>query len=69
MSLNPKSHLSPEPGSYLAQEQESAVDEKLIDARMLALLKPMHDSNPSWGPLFIRHPGDVRRDVFYERFD
>jgi hypothetical protein len=28
--------------------------------RMLPLLKTMHDNNPSWGPLFLRHPGNLR---------
>jgi hypothetical protein len=27
--------------------------------RMLAALKAMHDANPSWGPLYVVHPGDV----------
>jgi hypothetical protein len=22
----------------------------------------MHDANPSWGPLYIVHPGDIARD-------
>jgi hypothetical protein len=28
-------------------------------SRMLTLLKGMHDANPSWGPLYVAHPGDV----------
>lgn len=28
---------------------------------MLKVLKTMHDSNPSWGPLYVAHPGDVAR--------
>lgn len=35
--------------------------------RMLALLKPMHDANPSWGPLFVAHPSSVSRHGGYER--
>jgi hypothetical protein len=27
--------------------------------RMLAALKVMHDRNPSWGPLYVAHPGDL----------
>jgi len=30
--------------------------------RMLGMLKVMHDTNPSWGPLYVVHPGDVARD-------
>jgi hypothetical protein len=22
----------------------------------------MHDANPSWGPLYVVHPGDIARD-------
>lgn len=29
-----------------------------IFARTLATLKTMHDANPSWGPLYVAHPGD-----------
>ena len=34
----------------------------VIFDRMLGLLKVMHDANPSWGPLYVVHPGDVARD-------
>ncbi|WP_241758902.1 hypothetical protein [Pyxidicoccus parkwayensis] len=40
-------------------------DVRRIFDRMLRLLKQMHDQNPSWGPLFIRHPGDVKPHYFY----
>ena len=30
--------------------------------RMLGVLKAMHDANPSWGPLYVAHPGDIARD-------
>jgi len=32
---------------------------ELIFDRMLALLKRMHDANPSWGPLYVRQPGNL----------
>ena len=35
----------------------------VIFDRMLGLLKVMHDANPSWGPLYVVHPGDVARDL------
>ena len=35
--------------------------------RMIAILKRMHDANPSWGPLFVAHPGNVSRDFIYVR--
>jgi hypothetical protein len=40
-------------------------DVRRIFDRMLRLLKQMHDQNPSWGPLFIRHRGDVTPHFFY----
>jgi hypothetical protein len=33
---------------------------------MLAILNQMHDRNPSWGPLFVTHPGDIVRCLVYE---
>jgi len=27
--------------------------------RMISILKTLHDRNPSWGPLYVRHPGDI----------
>jgi hypothetical protein len=32
-------------------------------ARMLAVMEAMHDANPSWGPLYVVHPGDIARDL------
>jgi hypothetical protein len=31
----------------------------VLFARMISTLKIMHDKNPSWGPLYVRHPGDI----------
>ena len=36
---------------------------ELIHNTMLRILKIMHDSNPSWGPLFVTHPGNVSRHL------
>lgn len=33
--------------------------------RMLGTLKKMHDANPSWGPLYIAHPGNVAAHFAY----
>ncbi|MBA4095237.1 MAG: hypothetical protein C0484_00510 [Rhodospirillum sp.] len=38
-----------------------------VFARMLDVLKRMHESNPSWGPLFIAHPGDIGRHFLRAR--
>jgi hypothetical protein len=32
-------------------------------ARMIAMMEAMHDANPSWGPLYVVHPGDIARDL------
>ncbi|GJL66084.1 MAG: hypothetical protein NPIRA05_10550 [Nitrospirales bacterium] len=37
----------------------------LILDRMISVLKAMHDANPSWGPLYIRHPGNIWRHRVY----
>jgi hypothetical protein len=37
----------------------------VLFGRMLAILKIMHDANPSWGPLFIIHPSTISRDRAY----
>ena len=39
-------------------------DVPTLFARMLDVLKRMHDQNASWGPLFIAHPGDIARHYF-----
>ena len=35
--------------------------------RMVTVLGKLHAQNPVWGPLFVRHPGDIRRDFVYIR--
>ncbi len=39
----------------------------LIFDRMVGELKRMHDENPSWGPLYVRHPGDLVSMRAYSR--
>jgi len=36
-----------------------------IFERTVAALKVMHDGNPSWGPLYVVHPGDLAPRVVY----
>jgi hypothetical protein len=38
-----------------------------IFERTVAALKAMHDANPSWGPLYVVHPGDLARRVVRRR--
>jgi hypothetical protein len=53
-------------GVYAAHVVAAAIVEGLAEGadipplftRMISLLKLMHDTNPSWGPLYIAHPGD-----------
>ena len=71
----PKSS-SPTP-IYAAHAVAAAVTEAMAGGnniqqlfnRMLAMLNTMHDQNPSWGPLFVAHPGDLVRDMVYHRQD
>ncbi|MCF6796743.1 hypothetical protein L1M59_11485 [Bacillus sp. ET1] len=46
-----------------AISKDSDID--LIFDRMLSLLKDMHDTNPSWGPLFVKYPGNIVRHLIY----
>ncbi len=39
-----------------------------IFSRMTGILKLMHDKNPSWGPLFVRQPGNIYRHLVYPIF-
>jgi hypothetical protein len=58
-------------GTYAAHVVSAAVMAALrtpaaipvIFDRMLGILKVMHDANPSWGPLYVVHPGNVVRDL------
>jgi len=43
----------------------SDADIPMLFHRMQSLLKAMHDENPSWGPLFVRHPGNLYRHPHY----
>jgi hypothetical protein len=45
----------------------NGADIPVIFDRMINLLAKMHAQNPVWGPLFVRHPGNIRRDVAYMR--
>jgi hypothetical protein len=59
--------------TYAAHAVAAGVVEACADAsqlpqiftRMLAVLKAMHDKNPSWGPLFVLHPGSISRRRLY----
>lgn len=42
-----------------------SVNLKQLMNRMLQLLKQMHDRNPAWGPLYVKHPGDIVRLCSY----
>lgn len=42
-------------------------DISTIFARMVLILDALFDKNPSWGPMFVRHPGDIARDFYFQR--
>jgi hypothetical protein len=46
---------------------EGAAPIPRLFARMLAVMEAMHDANPSWGPLYVVHPGDIARDLVFSK--
>jgi hypothetical protein len=40
------------------------VDITYIYNIMIKILKNMHDKNPTWGPLYVKHPGNVTPHFF-----
>lgn len=42
-------------------------DVTTLQANLVKALSRLHDRNPSWGPLFIVHPGQMSRDYFMPR--
>jgi hypothetical protein len=60
-------------GMYAAHVVAAAVTESVsseadiscIFERMVTILKTMHDANPSWGPLYLSHPGDIVAHCIY----
>ncbi len=61
-------------GIYAAHAVAAAVtaalakggDIPLLFRRLLAVLKSMHDGNPSWGPLYVTRPSNILRHLVYE---
>jgi hypothetical protein len=51
----------------IVEALSGGADIALLFERALALLKVMHDRNPVWGPLYVRHRGDIARDFAYVR--
>jgi hypothetical protein len=57
-------------GVYAAHVVAAAIYESLLVKqeiaplfdKMIKLLKKMHEANPGWGPLYILHPGDIKRN-------
>jgi len=62
-------------GYYAAHVVAAAVVEAVsrdadisgIFSSMLAMLKEMHDTNPSWGPLYVVHPGNLLPHVSFSK--
>jgi hypothetical protein len=62
-------------GTYAAHVVAAAVLDALAKPvalgeafkRMLGVLHAMHHGNPSWGPSYLRHPGDIARRLMYPR--
>ncbi|MEA2904341.1 MAG: hypothetical protein QOI12_1728 [Alphaproteobacteria bacterium] len=43
----------------------NGADLAVVFERMVDILAKLHAKNPVWGPLFVRHPGNIRRDLAY----
>jgi hypothetical protein len=43
----------------------NGADLPVIFDRMVNILSRQHAQNPVWGPLLVRHPGNIRRDFAY----
>jgi len=64
-------------GAYAAHVVAASIEASLskdadipfIFRRMINILKQMHDTNPSWGPMFIEHRGNISRHLFSESFN
>lgn len=64
-----------EPRIYAAHVVAAAVfeavaadgDPAMLFTRLLGILDQMHKKNPTWGPLSIRHPGNLMKNRAYDR--
>jgi hypothetical protein len=62
-------------GAYAAHVVAAAIYEALLVNqeisplfnKMISLLKKMHTDNPAWGPLYIIHPGDLKRKFLFNK--
>ncbi len=52
--------------AVMAALAEGAVISQIFDS-MISALVVFFKSNPSWGPLMVRHPGNLMRDFAYRR--
>jgi hypothetical protein len=76
-SMEPVSSEVPLEGIYAAHVVAASIEAALsqnadityIFNRMINILKSMHDKNPTWGPLFINHPGNLTRHFLSYNMD
>jgi hypothetical protein len=43
----------------IVESLQGRIEVSMIFARMINILKTLHDKNPSWGPLYVKYPGNV----------
>jgi hypothetical protein len=43
----------------IVESLQGNIEVPMIFTRMINILKTLHDKNPSWGPLYVRYPGNV----------
>jgi hypothetical protein len=64
-------------GAYAAHLVAASIYEALLVKqdiaplfeKMIILLKKMHNSNPAWGPMYIIHPGDLKRNFLINNLE
>jgi hypothetical protein len=45
----------------IVEALQGKIEVPMLFTRMIDMLKTLHDKNPSWGPLYVKYPGNVVR--------
>jgi hypothetical protein len=43
----------------IVESLQGKIEVPMLFTRMINILKALHDKNPSWGPLYVKYPGNV----------
>jgi hypothetical protein len=53
----------------IVEALQAKIEVPMLFARMIDILKTLHDKNPSWGPLYVKYPGNVVPLMAYNPFE